>query len=209
MKLSPPASSSDLEAAREIARRLHQRRRREDQPAVPRPATGFGAPRPRPESTAPASAPSRPAPVTPPPPAFEAAPEPPSWDEPAVEAPPTGDASDSLAAFNEPAPTADAVTDSSEPPLDVEVEEPVVAPEEMIGATEPPPPEAAPEPEASGFPSSPFEVDLDETEGPAEAGYDAPAPPSWDDIVETCLGLGQASGAMLVDPSGQVFAARG
>ena len=55
MKLSPPASSSDLEAAREIARRLHQRRRREDQPAVPRPATGFGAPRPRPESTAPAS----------------------------------------------------------------------------------------------------------------------------------------------------------
>jgi len=31
MKLSPPASSSDLEAAREIARRLHQRRRRADQ----------------------------------------------------------------------------------------------------------------------------------------------------------------------------------
>jgi len=196
MKLSPPASSSDLEAAREIARRLHQRRRREDQPAAPRPAAAFGALRPRPESPAPASPPSRPAPVTPPPPAFEATPEPPSWDEPAGEAPPPGDASDSLAAFNEPAPTADVVTDSGEPPLDVEVEEP-------------PPPEAAPEPESPGIPPSPFEVDLDETEAPAEAGDDAPAPPSWDDIVETCLGLGQASGAMLVDPSGQVFAARG
>jgi hypothetical protein len=78
-----------------------------------------------------------------------------------------------------------------------------------VEVEEPPPPEAAPEPEARGFPSSPFEVELDETEGPAEAGYDAPAPPSWDDIVETCLGLAQASGAMLVDPSGQVFAARG
>ncbi len=32
MKLSPPASSSDLEAARDIARRLHQRRRRQDRP---------------------------------------------------------------------------------------------------------------------------------------------------------------------------------
>ena len=34
MKLSPPASSSDLEAAREIARRLYQRRRREDRPEM-------------------------------------------------------------------------------------------------------------------------------------------------------------------------------
>ena len=34
MKLNPPASSSDLEAAREIARRLHQSRRREDRSAT-------------------------------------------------------------------------------------------------------------------------------------------------------------------------------
>ena len=36
-----------------------------------------------------------------------------------------------------------------------------------------------------------------------------PAPPSWDEIVETCKELAQANGAMLVDPAGQVFAARG
>ena len=43
MKLNPPASSSDLEAAREIARRLHQRRRREDRPTHEgaRPARAF------------------------------------------------------------------------------------------------------------------------------------------------------------------------
>jgi hypothetical protein len=82
----------------------------------------------------------------------------------------------------------------------MEVEEPAVSPEEMVGSAEPAPYEA---------PSSPFDVELDETGAPAEDGYDALAPPSWDDIVETCLGLAQASGAMLVDPSGQVFAARG
>ena len=61
MKLSPPASSSDLEAAREIARRLHQRRRRDDRPpegqAAPRPAAPFGAPRPRPEPPTPLAPP--------------------------------------------------------------------------------------------------------------------------------------------------------
>ena len=36
-----------------------------------------------------------------------------------------------------------------------------------------------------------------------------PVGPSWDEIVEICRALGQANGAMLVDPAGQVFAARG
>ena len=80
MKLNPPASSSDLETAREIAGRLHQRRRRQDrpgpvdQPATPRPAVPLAAPRPRPESPAPVAAPPRPSRVTPPPPAFEVRP---------------------------------------------------------------------------------------------------------------------------------------
>jgi len=203
MKLSPPASSSDLEAAREIARRLHQRRRREDLPAPDaQPAAPF-APRPHPESLAP---PPRPAPVTP---AFEAAPEPPSWDEPTDEAPRAGAAGDPLAGFGEPAPTAETVTNAGEPPPDVEVEELAVSPEEMVGSVEPPPLEEMPEPEPYGTLSSPFDLELDDTGAPGEDGYGVPAPPSWDDIVETCLGLAQASGAMLVDPAGQVFAARG
>lgn len=188
MKLSPPASSSDLEVAREIARRLHRRRRRDDQPAAPRPAAPFGAPRPRPESPAPLTPPPRFAPVVPPPPAFEAAPAPPSWDEPAGEAPPAGDVGD---------------------PPDVEVEDPAISPVEMVGSAEPPPFEAIPALEPYEASLSPFDLELDEAGTPTEGGYGAPAPPSWDDIVETCLGLAQASGAMLVDPSGQVFAARG
>ena len=142
-------------------------------------------------------------------PAHEAAPEPPSWDEPAGEAPPPEDAGDPLADFGEPGTAAEAVTDTGEPPAEVETEEAAVSPEEMVGSGEAPPFEAMPEPEPYEAAPSPFEVELDESETPAEGDYGAPAPPSWDDIVETCLGLAQASGAMLVDPSGQVFAARG
>jgi hypothetical protein len=207
MKLSPPASSSDLEAAREIARRLHQRRRREDLPApdAPLAAAPFAA-LPRPGSPAPLR---RPAPVTPPPPAFEAVPEPPSWDEPTDRSTRPDEAGDPLAGFGEPAPAAEEFTDAGAPPPDVEVEEPAVSPEEMVGSDEPPPPEVMPEPEPYGTLSSPFDLELDETGADEEDGRGVPAPPSWDDIVETCLGLAQASGAMLVDPSGQVFAARG
>jgi hypothetical protein len=207
MKLSPPASSSDIEAAREIARRLHQRRRRadrpgsEDQPASPGPAP-FRAPRPRPE-------PALVAPPSPPPRAFETVPEPPSWDEPAEEAPPPGETGDPLAAFSEPAPEPEVVTDAAEPPPDMESEGATFSPEEMIESAEPESFEATPEPEPYAAQSSPFEVDLDESEAPVDGAYGGPAPPSWDDIVETCLGLSQATGAMLVDPSGQVFAARG
>ena len=56
-------------------------------------------------------------------------------------------------------------------------------------------------------PPSPFDVDLDE--GPAEDMVEVPAGPSWDDVVVACLDASKARGAMLVDPAGQVFAARG
>lgn len=198
MKLSPPASSSDLDTAREIARRLHQRRRREDRPdqdhEAPAPGPALGA--------APALRPHTPAPIAPPP-----ALDPPSWDEPATETAPTeGAALDPLAAFGEPTAAED---EGDEGVPDIEAEEPGVSPEELVGAPEPPF-EDGPQPSAyDAVPLSPFDVDLDETEAPAEELPEAPAPPSWDDIVETCLGLAEAGGAMLVDPAGQVFAARG
>jgi hypothetical protein len=52
---------------------------------------------------------------------------------------------------------------------------------------------------------SPFDDALLDEPGAVEE----PVGPSWDDIVETCRELAQANGAMLVDPAGQVFAARG
>ena len=53
--------------------------------------------------------------------------------------------------------------------------------------------------------SSPFDDGLLDAPGVDEE----PASPSWDEIVETCRGVASAKGAMLVDPAGQVFAARG
>jgi hypothetical protein len=206
MKLSPPASSSDLEAARDIARRLHQRRRRQDRPGPEEPAAHPVTPRPLPASPLPL-APPPPAPVIP---ALAAAPapEPPSWDDPTEETGLPGDAGDPLAGFGEPGIPALAATDTGEPP-EVDVEESGVSPEEMVGSTDGPPFDALPEPEAEEVQASPFDVELDESDTSPEGDYGAPVPPSWDDIVETSLGLAQARGAMLVDPSGQVFAARG
>ncbi len=207
MKLSPPASSSDLEAAREIARRLHQRRRRQDRPGPEKEPEAAGTPRPRSEPLAPPAPPRRPAPLPstrPPlttPPAAE--PELPSWDDSPSAAPAPTDRADSLVDFGDPGTEPGVLTDPGGEAAPV-VEDPGVSPEEMVGSVAAPF-EALPEPDAYGAPLSPFEVELDET--PEDEG--APGPPSWDDIVETCLGLAQASGAMLVDPAGQVFAARG
>ena len=104
MKLSPPASSSDLEAAREVARRLHEQRRQAERPAtaaapmvVRRPAPrgprldaarGADADRPRARPAPPrAERPQRPTPVAPPVP--EPPPLPPT--PPPVVAPPRPD----------------------------------------------------------------------------------------------------------------------
>jgi hypothetical protein len=37
----------------------------------------------------------------------------------------------------------------------------------------------------------------------------APGTPSWDDVADSCRALAQVHGAMIVDPSGQILAARG
>jgi len=227
MKLSQPASSSDLDAAREIARRLHQRRRREDRPdtqdraadaedfrsLVPPPLPSSAAPPQAPPRSIPrAEPPPRPvAPAEPPRPVLSEPPRPmapeplapPSWDEPGGPDAPALDALDALAGIGEPAAPA-------EPPAamdagDLATEEPPVSPEEMVGIPEPPPIEdsTAGEP----IPPSPFDVELDEAS--VEDMVEVPTGPSWDDIVVACLGISKARGAMLIDPAGQVFAARG
>jgi hypothetical protein len=228
MKLSPPASSSDLDAAREIARRLHQRRRREDQPHAG--AHGPGAheplslvPPPQPPPAAPAQPPPRSIPRAEPPlrpaapvePSPSAAPEPPrpvaleapaplsplpSWDEPGGPEAPAIDGLDALAGIGEPPPA-----DEPPAPGDLDIEPPPVSPEEMVGVPEPPALEGL----ATGepIPPSPFDVELDE--GTVEDMVEVPTGPSWDDVVVACLDVSKARGAMLVDPTGQVFAARG
>jgi hypothetical protein len=263
MKLSPPASSSDLDAAREIARRLHQRRRREDRPygnphvpgdeelpsLVPPPLPPSAAPAQAPPRSIPraepplraaaAEPPLRPAPAAEPPPrpappaepprpSIPVAPEPltpSSWDEPGGPDAPALDALDALAGIGEPAgpaePTVDVdVGDVDVGDVDMDVgevnvgdgdvgdlaaDEPPVSPEEMVGIPEAPGLEdlAGGEP----IPPSPFDVDLDE--GPVEDMVEVPSGPSWDEIVVACLDLSKARGAMLIDPAGQVFAARG
>ena len=46
--------------------------------------------------------------------------------------------------------------------------------------------------------------------GPTEDLFnEPPPPPSWDDVVERCRELAGAGGSMIIDPAGQVFAARG
>jgi len=175
MKLNPPASSSDLEAAREIARRLHQRRRREDRPtpegAVPAPA--FPPPQPL-------SAPlhERTEPVVAPAP--ERAPSEPS-------------AFDALPGFDAPARPAEAAPLEEPGPLG---EETVIDVEDTTATDVPAPDALAPDP-------SPFDA-----AGDAEADDATPAP-SWGDVVDACRGLAQASGALVADPSGRVFAVRG
>jgi hypothetical protein len=230
MKLSPPASSSDLEAAREIARRLHQHRRRDDQGATAWPAEEAPSrprltppPLPRPAPAEPpetpalrAEAPPRPEPVrqlepalepTLPEPSFdipEAPPlERPSWSEPRAVASEPASLED-LAGPAEPTPFGEEEPQLQlEPALpDVEMEEPPLSPEEMVGE---PDTEASPLEDLTDPESSPFDEALLEAPPAAEE----PASPSWDEIVDTCRELAQARGAMLVDPAGQVFSARG
>jgi hypothetical protein len=285
MKLSQPASSSDIEAAREIARRLNQHRRRDDRSAAtPEPAASsdealsppkrlkppplpprLAQPRPEPaepieppvveiqEPPAPPEpkparkplAPARPGPArveapkhpAPPPRVELPAPadefeaefdpeEPPafkrsSWDdvgdaldeaadaEVELSAPEDDEPLGALAAapaspvFQAPAGEPALTPDDSGASLDVDVEDATISPEELVGGADAV--EASPFDQLAEAERSPFDDALLD-EAPSA---DEPVGPSWDEIVETCRVLGQAQGAMLVDPAGQVFAARG
>jgi hypothetical protein len=82
----------------------------------------------------------------------------------------------------------------------IEFEEPTVAAGETAAHPEAPPFEAGPDALASG--PSPFDVETGEVD-------EATPAPSWGDVVDACQGLAQARGALVADPSGQVFAVRG
>jgi hypothetical protein len=124
--------------------------------------------------------------------------------------------SESQAVASEPAPLEDLAGPAEPTPFgeeepqlqlepalpDVEMEEPPLSPEEMVGE---PDTEASPLEDLTDPESSPFDEALLEAPPAAEE----PASPSWDEIVDTCRELAQARGAMLVDPRRQVFSARG
>jgi hypothetical protein len=290
MKLSQPASSSDIEVAREIARRLTQHRRRDDRADVtPQPAAStdeslsppkrlkppplpprLAQPRPEPaeaaepierieppvveieEPLAPAEpepkfapAPARPSParveaaVRPAPPPRVELPEPAdefeaefdpeeppafkrsSWDdvgealdeaadaEVELSEPEDDEPLGALAAapaspvFQAPAGDPALTPDDSGASLDVDAEDATISPEELVGGAETA--EPSPFDQLAEAERSPFDDALLD-EGPAA---EEPVGPSWDEIVETCRLLCKANGAMLVDPAGQVFAARG
>ena len=119
---------------------------------------------------------------------------------PAMEQPGLGD--DEPVVADEP-PVGDKPPFGDNP--EIEVEEPAVSSEEMVGSPEPPPFEDLSAPNAFAAEASPFDVDVDEAGDAPESARS----PSWDDVTDACLGLAQARGALLADPSGQVFAARG
>jgi len=81
---------------------------------------------------------------------------------------------------------------------------PGVSPEDLIGG-----PSEAPEPWAEE--ENPLDAEIEAAVGSPspEDLIEVPAPPSWDDVADTCLGLAGARGAMLVEASGQVVSARG
>jgi pyruvate/2-oxoglutarate dehydrogenase complex dihydrolipoamide acyltransferase (E2) component len=221
MKLNPPASSSDLDLARQIARRIHQRRRRAD---FDRGGTGPALLGP---SFLPASArpPWAPAGTPPSPPAVEEH-EPPSWDD-AEAAEPTADehlaaALDDLTGEGDGTPNGgsqppepdmpsfgddEPATEAAPALADVVVED-GVSPDEMVGSGGG---GDIDEPLAgSAFDEGPQAAEPAAALGPTEDLFEEPPPPpSWDDVVESCREMSGASGAMIIDPAGQVFAARG
>jgi hypothetical protein len=105
--------------------------------------------------------------------------------------------------FQAPAGDPALTPDDSGASLDVDVEDATISPEELVGGAEAV--DASPFDQLAEAERSPFDDTLLDDEPAAEE----PVGPSWDEIVETCRVLGQANGAMLVDPAGQVFAARG
>lgn len=236
MRLSPPASSSDLETAREIARRLHRADGSDsvgaDSPrprALPRqlmpstPGAARGA-RPEPQRPQPRPLESRPTPGLTPPPlpmldragsAAQVEPPSPSWDGAPgpieADAPPPLDSFASLGDM----PGPDAAADDGA----IEIDATDTNLSDIIGEAP-----SLPEPEGqtdvafqpigeadSPFgepPSSPF----DETPVPdsvSEELFEPPPPPSWGDVVQACIGLAHARGGMLISPTSQVVASQG
>ncbi len=222
MRLSPPASSSDLDLARSIARRLSRLASPADgAEARPLPPyTPFRAARPaeRPPETPRVQANAPPAPV--------ANPETVRVARPAVSEPPAP----KPAPPPRPAPPPvveeelGVVDDEAPPP------KPAPPPKAIPARPAPPPPPPPPVAEAdaeraeieaetevevpSRLAASPdMEEDFEAAAKAAaeavpeiEPDAEAPAPASWADILQDCLYLARASGALLIDGQGEVAA---
>jgi hypothetical protein len=205
VKLNPPASSSDLEVARTIAQRLHQRRRGTDV-----------APLSAPEPPAPATHALGRASVEVPAPVWSVEappPTPPDLSAFRERAAPPSDAGRTAAPWNESAPPEPidplaGLAESPEPASAVSA----VSPEDLLVGQDGPP-AAGPDEEVIQVPDVPepsvFDEALDAPQDEADDIFAPPPPPSWDDVAESCLSLSHARGAMLIDPAGQVVAARG
>lgn len=219
MKLSPPASSSDLDAAREIARRLNHIAMPAE-PARPLPPyaplkaarDGSLAPPRRPSppaweravTPAPASGPTA-APAPPPPVAA-----PPERSEPAAIVEPVP-APEPHAPEVPPPPVVEALPEATPP----EVEAPAPPPPRLSVA---PPPLPTPRPVAVAPPPAPAEEVEDVEEIEEETDTDEPSasieaavagPLTWQEIVAACLSLAEAKGALLINPAGHVVAVSG
>jgi hypothetical protein len=258
MKLNPPASSSDIDVARQIARRLHQNRRKGDRSAwppeeppraVPPSARIREADPAAPwDSPAPPASHRPPAPATPRPPAAppaahapaplaavgpeietevqveaEAATAPPETDQPEPRSPlgsmpwdESGgdsastplddlDAAEEPPAFRPAEPSFGETGESELAEADVAVEVDELPSQEQLVGEAPGDEEDSPLERLGAPDDSPFDDSLLDAPPLAEE----PGAPSWEDVVESCRELAQAKGAMLVDPAGQVFAARG
>jgi hypothetical protein len=223
MKLSPPASSSDLDAAREVARRLKQiatpaEPTRQLPDYAPLKGTWDGTPvpprRPVPptweKAAIPASAPPEPPVVTPPP----VLARPPAPAAPEIE--PAG----VLDETPSPVPRIHEVP----PPPVVEVPPPPVVeaePKRPVEVEPPPPPVVAPplpeppravaaEPPAASIEEvEEIEEDMGPDEPSASIGAAVATPMTWPEIVATCLSLAEAKGALVINPDGRVVAVSG
>jgi hypothetical protein len=184
MKLSPPGSSSDLETARAIARRLSQQtpsREAHDRPLSAPPGGAFVPP--------PAEPPPAPRPAPPPPQAEPPVVEPPIPPNPDRSVPPPPRAEPDV-----PPPVFELETER-EPDL------PDLEPDAETAPSAPPAPEAEAEPE--------LELVADLESAMAEEPPLPPAPPTWTEILQDCLFLARAGGALLINVQGQIAASCG
>ena len=234
MKLSPPASSSDLEAAREVARRLN------------RIATPAEPPRPLPPYTplpgaraASLSPPARPFAAVPPPVAHPQAPHAPVAPVPPppaiapMFAPPEPEPAPEIKSGPEPEPEAHVAATEAPPEresttAEESVARPYVETPPAAPVSEVPP--AAPMPVASAPPlpaqaalpegepdTGPVQEEVEEIEEGTAAedqaeeaeDYEAVVPLTWSEIISSCQALAEGKGALLIAPEGRVIAVSG
>jgi hypothetical protein len=237
MKLSPPASSSDLDAAREVARRLNHiatptepTRPLPDYAPLKGPRDGAFVPprRPAPPAWEPTPAPvAAPADTAVPPstPAPDARPEPvPSAAPPEITALHEESAaadSEIHAVLHPPvvdvAPPPPLVDTPPEPKHNVEVEAPPAPPSPAPSVVAAPPLPEPPRPVAAEPPPAPapaeeveeIEEDLEPHEPIASLEAAVAAPITWPEVVAGCLALAEAKGALVINPAGRVVAVAG